>query len=85
MLVAPDTAENNVVLLSSLEGVNTCDFDLLVQILLHCAVELHIIDDVRPLAFVGSDDANLLRRNAGFKKLGYSLLDVGRFRPLKQG
>jgi hypothetical protein len=30
MLVASDTAENNVVLLSSLEGINTCDFDLLV-------------------------------------------------------
>ena len=76
MFVASDTAENNVVLLSSLEGVNTCDFDLLVQVLLHCAVELHIIDHVRPLAFVGSDDANLLRCNASLKKLGYSLLDI---------
>jgi hypothetical protein len=46
MLVASDTAENNVVLLSSLEGINTCDFDFFVQLFLHCAVELHIIDNV---------------------------------------
>ena len=85
MFVASDTAENNVVLLSSLEGINTCDFDLLVQVLLHCAVELHIIDDVRPLAFVGSDDTDLLRCNTSLKELGYGLLDVGGFRPLKQG
>jgi len=85
MLVASDTAENNVVLFSPLEGIDTCDLDLLVQVFLHCAVEVHIIDDVRPLAFVGSDDANLLRCNTGLKELGYGLLDVGGFRPLKQG
>ena len=84
MLVAPDAAENNVVLLSSLEGIDTRDFDLLVQFLLHCAVELHIIDNVRPLAFVGGDDTNLLRGNTGLEELGYGFLDVGGFRPLNK-
>ena len=85
VLVAPDTAENNVILLSSLEGIDTCDFDLLVQFLLHCAMELHVIDNVGPLAFIGRDDTDLLRGNTSLKEFGYSFLDVGGLRPLKQG
>ena len=46
MLVASDAAEDDVILLPSLEGVNASNLDLLVEILLKGTVELHVVDDV---------------------------------------
>ena len=79
MLVASNTTEDNVVLLSSLEGINAGNLDFLVQVLLEGAVELHVVDDIRPLAFVGGDDADLPRDDSGFEELRNDLLDVRGF------
>ena len=46
MLITPDTAENDVILLSSLESIDTGNFDLFVQILLQRPVKLHVVDDI---------------------------------------
>ena len=78
MFVAPDTTENDVVLLPSLERIDASDFYLLVEILLKGTVELHVVDDVRALALVGGDDADLAGDDPGFEELGHDLLDVRR-------
>ena len=64
VLVAPDAAEDDVVFLTALERVDACDLDLLVEVFLERAVVLHVVDDVRPLAFVRSDDTDLAGDNA---------------------
>ena len=76
MLVAPDATQNDVVLLSSLKRVDTRYFDILVQVLLQRAAELHVTDDVRPLAFVRSNDSDLTRDHAGLKELCDNFLHV---------
>ena len=80
VFVAAHTAQDDVVLLATLEGVDTRDLDLLVQILLQRPVELHVVDDIRPLSFVRRDDTNLTRDHTGLEELGYNLLDVRRLR-----
>jgi hypothetical protein len=79
MLVASNTAEDDVVLLSTLESVDARDLDLFVQILLQGAVVLHVGHDIRSLAFVGSDDTYLMRQHACFEEFGDNLFDVARF------
>lgn len=79
MFVAPDAAQDDVVLLSSLEGINTGYFDIFVQILLERAVELHIVDYVGSLALVRCHDTDLIWNNPRLEELGNNLLDVGCF------
>ncbi|KAI0093765.1 hypothetical protein BDY19DRAFT_273397 [Irpex rosettiformis] len=81
MLIASHAAEDNVVLLTTLECVHTCNLNFLVEVLLQSAVELHVVDDVRPLPLIRCDDTNLAWYNARLEKLGYDLLDVRRLRP----
>lgn len=83
MLVTPDTTEDDVVLLSPLEGIDGRDLDLLVELLLERSVKLHVVDDVRSLAFVGSDDTDLVGEDSGLEELGDDLLDVRSFRSEK--
>lgn len=78
MLVAPDAAENDIVLLPSLEGVDARDLDFLVQIFLERPIKLHIIDDVGALPLVRCNDTNLGRNNTRFEELGYNLFNVRR-------
>lgn len=63
MFVASDTAENNIIFLATLEGVNTGDLDFLIQVLLQGAVELHVVDNVGSLAFVRRNHADLRWNN----------------------
>jgi len=79
VLVTPDTTEDDVVLLPSLEGIDGRDLDLLVEFLLERSVELHVVDDVRPLTLVGSDDSDLVGKDSGLEELGDDLLDVRSF------
>ena len=82
MLVAPHAAENDVVLLSALERVDAGDFYLLVKVLLEGAIELHIVDNVRALALIWRDDADLVRDDPRLEELGHDLLDVRRLGPV---
>lgn len=61
VVVASDTAEDDVVLLSSLERIDAGHLDVLVKLLLERAVKLHVCGDVGPLPFVRCDDTNLTR------------------------
>ena len=76
MLVASDTAENDVILLSALESIDTGYFNLLVQVFLQRPVELHIVDNIRALTLVRRHYPNLPGNNTRFEKLGDYLLYV---------
>ena len=80
MLIASHAAEDDIVLLTTLKGIHACDFDFFVKIFLESAVELHVVEDIRPLSFVRRDDTNLTRDHTGLEELGYNLLDVRRLR-----
>ncbi|KAJ7264918.1 hypothetical protein B0H12DRAFT_215232 [Mycena haematopus] len=84
MLIAPHAAENNVILLSSLEGIHACDLNLLVQVLLERPIELHVVDDIRALALIGRHDADLCRHDTRLEELGHDLLHVGRLRAVEE-
>lgn len=81
VFITPDTTENNVVLLSSLEGVHARHFHFLVEVFLQRPIELHIIDDIRALTLVRSNDTDLRWNNTRLEELGDDLLNVGGFRP----
>lgn len=76
VLVTPDAAQDNIVLLPSLECINTRHFNVFIQVLLQRTVELHVIDNVGSLALVRGDDANLIGNNPRLEKLGNDLLYV---------
>lgn len=82
MFVTSDSTQNDVILLSSLESVNTGHLDILIQLLLERPVELHIIDNIGTLILIGCNSANLIRQDARLEELGNDLLDVGCFRPV---
>ncbi|CAK5265135.1 unnamed protein product [Mycena citricolor] len=84
VLVTANTAEDDVVLLPALERIHTRDLDLLVQILLERPVELHVVHDIRPLAFVRRHHANLARHDTRFEELGHDLLHIRRLRPVQK-
>lgn len=79
MFVASDTGQNDVVLFTTLERIDTGDFDFLVKLLLERSVVLHVVDDVGPLTFVWRDDTNLRGQDTGSEELGDDLFDVARF------
>jgi hypothetical protein len=81
MLVAPYTTKDNIILLSPLESVHAGHFNIFVQFLLERPVELHVVDDIRPLPFVGCHHANIGSNNPRLEKLGHNLLHIGGFRP----
>ena len=78
VLVAPDAAEDDVVLLPPLERVDAGNLDLLLQVLFQGPVELHVVHDVRSLSLVRGDDPDLARHDARLEELGDDLLDVRR-------
>ena len=82
MFVAPDTAQNDIVFLPSLEGIDASHLNLLVQVLLQGTIELHIIDNIGALTFVRRDDSNLTRNNPRLEELGNDLFDIRGFRPV---
>ena len=76
VFVAPDTTEDNVVLLTTLEGVHGSDLYLLVEVLLQRTVVLHIIHDVRTLSFVGCHNADLAGYNTRLEEFRDYFLNV---------
>ena len=80
MLVAAHAAQDNIVLLATLERIHAGHFDLLVQILLERAIELHIVDDVGSLPFIWRDDPDLARDDTRLEELRHDFLHVRRFR-----
>lgn len=76
MLVAPDTAQDDVVLFAPLERIHGSHLNLLVEVLLQRAIVLHIVDNVRTLSFVRCHDADLARYHTRLEKFGHNLLDV---------
>ena len=82
VLVAPNTAKDDVVLFSALECVHAGNFDLLIQVLLERAIKLHVVDDVRTLSFVWCDDTDLRRNNTRLEEFRNNLLHVRGFRPV---
>lgn len=82
MLVAPNTTEDDIVFFSALECIHAGNLDLLIQVLLERAIELHVIDDVRALSFIWCNYTNLCRNNAGLEELRDNLLYVRRFSPV---
>lgn len=83
MFIAPDTTQDDVILLSALEGVNACDLNIFVKILLQRSVELHVVDNVRSLPFVRCNNSDLAWYNSRFEEFGDDLLNVGSLRSRK--
>lgn len=79
MLVTPHAGHNNVVFLSSLEGIDTGYFDFFVEFFLERSVELHVADDVGSLSFVRRDDSNLTGKDSRFKESSDNLLHIRSF------
>ena len=76
MLVAPDTAKDDVVLFATLERIHGSHFNLLVEVFLQRAIVLHIVHNVGTLSFVRCHDADLARYYTRLEKFGHNLLDV---------
>ena len=58
-VLSPPLAHDDDVLLAALEGVNARDLDVVVELRLERAVLDHVCDEVRALALVRRDDADL--------------------------
>lgn len=76
VLVAPNTAEDDIILFSALERVHAGNFNLLIQVFLQRAIKLHIVDDVGTLSFVWRNDTNLRRNNTRLEEFRDNLLHV---------
>jgi hypothetical protein len=70
VFVAPDTTEDNVVLL---HGGNLY---LLVEVLLQRTIVLHIVHDIRTLSFVGRHNADLARYNTRLEEFRDNFLNI---------
>lgn len=81
VFVAPNTTEDDVVLLTTLERVDRGHLDLLVQVFLQRTVVLHVVDDIGALSFVRGDDTDLSGYDTRLEELGDDLLDVRRLGP----
>jgi len=81
VFVASDAAQNDIILLSSLESIDTGHLNILLQLLLERSVELHIIDNIGTLTLVWCDHADLVGYDARLEELCDDLLNVGCFRP----
>jgi hypothetical protein len=76
VLIASDTAEDNIVLLTTLKGVHGSDLYLLVEVLLQRTIILHIVHDIRALSFIRRHNADLARYNTGLEELRDNFLNI---------
>ena len=76
VFVAPDTTEDNIVLLTTLEGVHGSDLYLLVEVLLQRTIVLHIVHDIRTLSFVRRHNADLARYNTRLEEFRDNFLNI---------
>jgi len=65
LIVRPHASEDNEVLLAALERVNGVDFEIIQEILTDAAQRRKRIDQVRNLAEIRSNDADLCGANSG--------------------
>ena len=83
MFVSSDTGEDNVVLFSPLESINRRYFDVLVEFRMQRSVELHELDEIGALAFVGRDDSDLLWLDSRFEQSCRDLFHDSCFRSVQ--
>mmetsp|Transcript_9688 Transcript_9688/g.34555 ORF Transcript_9688/g.34555 Transcript_9688/m.34555 type:complete len:333 (-) Transcript_9688:1814-2812(-) len=83
VLVAPDTAQDDEVLLPALEAVHGCDLDTLVRHLSHGTAPLHVVDYPGPLALIRGNHANLIRGHPAPEESGHDPLNSGGLRPIQ--
>ena len=76
MFVAPDTAEDNVILLTTLERIHGSHLYLLVEVLLQRTIVLHIVHDVGTLSFVRRHNADLAGYNTRLEELRDNFLNI---------
>ena len=76
VFVAPDTTEDDVVFLTTLEGIHGGDLYLLVEVLLQRTIVLHIVHDVRTLSLVGRHNADLARYNTRLEEFRDNFLNI---------
>ncbi len=76
MLVAPDTAKDDVVLFATLERIHGSHLNLLVKVLLQRTIVLHVVDNVGALSFVRRHDADLARYNTRLEKFCHNFLNI---------
>lgn len=74
MLVAANTAHDDEVLLTTLEGVDRADLNLIVKLSAQGASSAHVIHDKDALAFIRGDDTDLIGSDSRAKEEGDNLL-----------
>lgn len=79
VIVSSHAGQDNVVLLTSLECINTSYLHLLVEFHIEGTTVLHVGHDECPLTFVRGDYADLLGFNPAAKERRGQLLHVGCF------
>ena len=79
VLITPNTTQNNVILFTALESIDTSNFYFFVQVLLKGTVELHVVDNIRALSFIRRNYANLSWNYNRLEKLSNYLLNIRRF------
>ena len=77
MLIGAHAGEDDVVLLSALEGVHTGHLNVGVQLLPHGAIAQHHLQHVGSLTLVRGDHPQLVRGGPTFQEVGYDLLHIG--------
>lgn len=83
MFIASNATKNNIILLTALECIDTSDFNLFVQVFLQWPIELHVVDDVGPLAFIRSDNTNLRGYDARFEEFSHNFFNIRSFSPIE--
>mmetsp|Transcript_81322 Transcript_81322/g.136075 ORF Transcript_81322/g.136075 Transcript_81322/m.136075 type:complete len:496 (-) Transcript_81322:2259-3746(-) len=74
MIIGPDKGKNDELLLTALERIHRRHFNLLVQLRAEGPVALHVIDNIRPLAFIRGDHPKSIRCGPGFQEVRHNLL-----------
>ncbi len=77
VLIGAHTRQDDVVLLSALEGVHTGHLNVGVQLLPHGAVAQHHLQHVGTLALVRGDHPQLVGGGPTFQEVGHNLLHIG--------
>ncbi len=77
VLIGAHAGEDDVVLLSALEGVHTGHLNVGVQLLPHGAIAQHHLQHVGSLTLVRGDHPQLVRGGPTFQEVGYDLLHIG--------
>ena len=75
-LIGSDTTEKDVILFSALETVNRGYFDFLVELRIQLTLSLHKVHNKSSLAFVWSDNTNLVRSESRIEECRDDLFHI---------